>query len=90
MPLPGEVDGGLGYGPQPYYGMQPPMGHEMEHSFASGFGGLFGCGTSMITLIVALGISCLLNYYLLRMLFTVVKDSTTTLAALKEAITNGK
>jgi hypothetical protein len=67
--------------------VQPqPLGHDLEHAVAGGFGGLFGCGSSMICLLLALALSVLLNWYLLRSFFTVVKDATATLAALKEKI----
>jgi hypothetical protein len=85
MPLPSEQPD-EGYNYPDYAPIQPPLGHDIEHSFATGFGGLFGCGASLFTLLLALSLSCVLNWYLLRSFFTFVKDGTSTLAALKEAI----
>lgn len=65
---------------------ETPLGHDLEGSFASGLNGLFGCGASLFTLVLALILSCLLNWYLLKSFFTFVKDGTATLTALKEAI----
>lgn len=84
----GPYDATEGYsGPygQPY---APPstFGHATEQAFANGFGGLFGCGTSMICLILALALSVVLNWYLLSRFFKFLPDLTTALASLKEAV----
>lgn len=63
-----------------------PLGHDLEHTVAGGFGGLFGCGTSMICLLLALALSVLLNWYLLRSFFAMYRDGVATLAALNEKI----
>lgn len=65
---------------------QPQLGHDIEHTVADGFGGLFGCGTSMICLLLALALSVALNLYLLKSFFALYKDGISTIAALKEKI----
>ncbi len=62
-----------------------PLGHDIEHAVAGGFGGLFGCGAAMISLILALALSVLLNAYLLSF-FALYRDGIATIAALKEKL----
>lgn len=85
----------VGYNPysSPYgqpYGSQPPLGHSIEGTFSSGLGGLFGCGTSMVALLILCVASALLNFYLLRTLFSMGKDLVVALTALKGAVEHDK
>ena len=67
-----------------------PLGHALESTVADGFGGLFGCGTSLFTLFLVLVVSCALNFYLIKSFFSVVKDATAALESLKEALHDDK
>lgn len=69
-----------------YYTRPQPLGHDLEHTVSEGIGGMFGCGTAFTALLIALALSVLLNWYLLRSFFTAMKDGISTLSALKEAI----
>ncbi len=69
-----------------YTSAPPQLGLDIEHTVAGGFGGLFGCGTSMICLVLALGLSVALNAYLLKSFFSLYRDGIATIAALKEKI----
>lgn len=59
-------------------------GSQIEGSFATGFGGLFGCGASMITLILALAVSMAANWYFVKQFFAMLRDARTAREVVKE------
>ncbi len=61
-----------------------PDTQEIEHTVSVGLGGLFGCGPAMFTLAAALAISLLLNFYLIKSFFIMLKDASAAKTALKE------
>ena len=71
---------------EPTFRTPSPLGHDLEQTVAGGFGGLFGCGTSMICLLLALALSIVLNIFLLKSFFSLYRDGVATIAAVKEKI----
>ncbi len=61
-------------------------GSQIEGSFAVGFGGLFGCGASMITLILALVVSMAANYYFVKQFFSMLNEARVAKAVVKEVV----
>lgn len=64
----------------------PPLGQALEHTMADGFGGLFGCGTSMVSLVFVIIVLLALLFFIAKWHLAFLKDISATLAALKEAI----
>lgn len=69
-----------------YFRHPPGLGTSIEKSFSSGFDGLFGCGASMITLVIVIIILLAILFVVGKWFVTFLKDISSTLAAIKEAI----
>lgn len=69
-----------------YYQPPPGLGTKLEGSLSSGFNSLFGCGPSMLTLVIVIVILLAALYLLARSHLSFLKEMSATLAALKEAI----